>query len=196
MNESSYSDEAIVQKVQQGDTEAFGLLVERYEQKIKRYARRFLFAAHDAEDLTQEVFLKAYVNIQSFDAARRFSPWLYRIAHNEFINAIKKRRNEPVPFFDPDTLFPHPVAAERPDREMDQRELKTLLDRCLNELGPKYREPLILYYFEELSYQEIAEVLHLPASTVGVRISRGKETMRSILSSSHEAYEPNHAPIN
>ncbi len=84
------SDEAIVREVQQGGSNLFGLLVERYEKKMLRYARKFLLGGEDAEDLAQEVFLKAYTNIQSFDSRRRFSPWLYRIAHNEFVNAIKK----------------------------------------------------------------------------------------------------------
>src|SRR3989344_7878676 len=183
------SDEALAKRVQGGDAELFGLLVGRYEQKMLRYAKRFLFAAHDAEDLVQEVFLKAFTNIQSFDATRRFSPWLYRIAHNEFINAIKRKKNEPVPFFDPNTLFPHPVSPERADRELNERELKELLVQSLAKLSPRYREPLVLYYLEELSYQEIADVLHLPVSTVGVRISRGKQALRNILTQSH-AYEP------
>ena len=85
------TDEETVLQVQDGDTESFGILVERYEAKMMRYAHRFLFGYHDAEDLMQEVFIKAYTNIQSFDTKRRFSSWLYRIAHNEFINAIKRK---------------------------------------------------------------------------------------------------------
>ncbi len=85
------TDEAIVRQVQSGNTELFGLLLERYEGKMMRYARRFLFGYHDAEDAVQEIFIKAFTNIQSFDASRRFSPWLYRLAHNELVNVIKKK---------------------------------------------------------------------------------------------------------
>ena len=85
------TDEQIVMKVQAGDTESFRVLVERYEPKMHRYAKRFLFAADDAKDLLQEIFIKTYVNIKSFDSERRFSPWIYRIAHNEFVNALKKK---------------------------------------------------------------------------------------------------------
>ena len=84
-------DEEIARRVQEGDIESFGLLVGRYEAKITRYAGKFLLNGEDDKDLAQEVFIKAYVNIQSFDANRKFSSWLYRIAHNEFINAIRKR---------------------------------------------------------------------------------------------------------
>ncbi len=106
------TDEEIAKSVQGGDTAKFGTLVERYEAKMLRYARKFLFGYQDSEDMVQEVFLKAYTNIQGFDANRKFSSWLYRIAHNEFLNAIKKKGREPLPFFDPDTIFPHPVARD------------------------------------------------------------------------------------
>lgn len=190
---SNETDEHVARRVQSGDTEAFGELVQRYEQKMLRYARRFLFGVHDAEDVVQDVFIKAYVNIQSFDATRRFSPWLYRIAHNEFVNALKKRRGEAVPFFDPATLFPQPVSPSRADDELSARELREMLDQGLQQLDLKYREPLVLYYFEELSYQEIAEVLHLPPSTVGVRLSRGRAAIAKFINL--DAYEPNRSTI-
>ena len=84
------TDEQIAQAVQKGDSSAFGLLVERYEPKLLRYAKKFLFDYEDGKDIVQEVFIKAYSNIQSFDSGRSFSSWIYRIAHNEFINAIRK----------------------------------------------------------------------------------------------------------
>ena len=86
------TDEAIVIRVQSGDAESFAMLVERYEQKMLRYTKRFLFQMEDTEDLVQEVFLKAFVNIKSVDTTRKFSSWLYRIAHNESINALKKKK--------------------------------------------------------------------------------------------------------
>ena len=172
------TDEAIASSVQDGDTAAFGTLMERYGPKMQRYARRFLFGYEDAEDQVQEVFLKAYANIRSFDASRKFSSWLYRIAHNEFINAIKKRGREPVSFLDPDTLFPHPVAKERADAEADAHETRALLDRGLDKLDPKYREPLVLFHFEEMDYREIADILRIPVATVGVRLNRGRAALK------------------
>lgn len=172
------SDEQIAALVQKGDLESFGGLVERYEAKMTRYARKFLFNHHDGEDLAQEVFIKAFINIQSFDSKRKFSSWLYRIAHNEFINAIRKKKNEPLPFFDADTLLPHPSAREDPAKEAENNNLKEILDKSLAKIDAKYREPLVLFYFEELSYQEIAEILHIPVSTVGVRLARGKKFLK------------------
>src|SRR5579862_2655767 len=94
MNLANQSDEEVVRMVQKGDRESFRELVLRYEPKMTRYARRFFFDGDEAKDLAQEVFIKAYVNIRSFDASRRFSPWLYRIAHNECVNVLKKKNKE------------------------------------------------------------------------------------------------------
>jgi len=171
-------DEDIAKKVQSGGIEFFGVLVKRYEAKMMRYARKFLFGYEDAEDLVQNVFIKAFVNIQSFDISLKFSSWLYRIAHNEFINALKKKKREPVSFFSIDTLLPSFVSEETADKDALKRETKELVDRYLNKLKPKYRELLVLYYFEELSYKEIADVLHIPISTVGIRLKRGREIIK------------------
>lgn len=180
MTPSRLSDEEIAHEVQNGDLELFGLLVERYEAKMMRYARKFLFGYQDSEDLVQEAFLKAYANIQAFDPKRVFSSWLYRIAHNEFLNAIKKKGREPLPFFDPDTLFPHPVSSDNPQQNLKDQEAKEILDKCLHKLDPKYREPLVLYYFEEIDYRAISEIMRIPVSTVGVRIKRGKDQLKKI----------------
>ena len=178
------TDEAIVIRVQSGDAESFAMLVERYEQKMLRYTKRFLFQMEDTEDLVQEVFLKAFVNIKSVDTTRKFSSWLYRIAHNESINALKKRKKEPVPFFDPASIFPHPVSKETAETEFEKQEIKTMIDISLEKLPATYREPLILYYIEELSYKEIADITRLPISTVGVRIRRAKDKLKKIYESS------------
>lgn len=175
------TDEEIARRVQAGDLEAFGVLVERYEEKLTRYGRKFLANAEDVKDMVQEIFLKAYTNIRSFDASRTFSPWIYRISHNEFVSALKKKSRLPLSLFDFDTLFPHPFAPETADDEVLRRETREMLDQYLDALDPRYREPLVLYYFEELGYQEIADVMRIPISTVGVRISRGKTLLQKII---------------
>lgn len=180
------TDEFIAQRVQNGDFHIFGVLVERYQDKLNRYAKRFLLGYEDSEDMVQEVFIKAYTNIQGFDTNRSFNSWIYRIAHNEFINAIKKRGREPLSFFDPDTLFPHPIAPQQADDEVKDNELRSMLDGYLEKLDPKYREPLVLYFYEEKNYQEIADILHIPVSTVGVRLSRAKQALQKVyLSNQH-----------
>lgn len=177
------TDEEIAQRVQKGDIDVFGVLVQRFEEKMTRYARKFLFAGDEIKDLVQEVFIKAYVNIQSFDASRKFSSWLYRIAHNEFINAGKKKSRLPVFAFDLDALFPHLAARETADGDLERRELKEALDKSLDKLDVKYREPLALYYLEDMDYREIADILQIPVSTVGVRLTRGKAMLKKIITS-------------
>jgi len=185
MNEET--DESIAERVQGGGTEAFGLLVTRYEAKLSRYARKFVRDSDDIMDVVQEVFIKAYINIKSFRTTERFSPWMYRIAHNEFINALKKRRSIPFSFFDfeIDAFFPHLTAPEQADQVANDRILKEAMDQCLDTLDAKYREVVVLSFYEELSYEEISDVLHIPISTVGVRILRAKEKLKKIY---HERY--------
>lgn len=174
-----FTDEQIAQKVQKGSKEAFGELVERYQERMLRYARKFLLF-NSAEDAAQDVFLKAYENIQSFDVSQRFSPWLYRIAHNHYINLIKKKGAEEVPFFDADVLFPHPIAKERAETETQKADAKQEVEKYLQTLKVKYREVAVLYYLEELSYTEISDILKIPTSTVGIRLKRAKEALRKM----------------
>lgn len=173
-----HTDEELVERVQKGDAEAFGPLVERYEAKLLRYGRKFLSRSEDIEDIVQDVFLSAYQNIQGFDTRQRFSPWIYRIAHNAFVNEFRKNKRTPVVFMDFDTLISHPVYEDPKKMELEQAEIKQMIDRSLGSIPDKYREVLILYYIEDLSYKEIADVLQVPTGTVGVRIKRGKESLR------------------
>ena len=181
--EANHTDEEMAKRVQRGDVEAFGCIVDRYEDKLLRYGRRFLSDSDDIADLVQDVFLKTYINIQNFNTELRFSPWIYRIAHNEFVNALKKKTKSPLSFFDVDVLFPHPASEENYAEEMDRETLKNTFENFLNILDPKYRELIILFYFEDMGYQEIADILHIPISTVGVRIARGKKILKKLYES-------------
>jgi len=183
------TDEEIALLVQKGDKEAFGVLIERYEKKIIRYGRKFLNNSADIEDLVQEVFIKTYININGFNTSKRFSPWIYRIAHNEFVNALKKKKSERLHFIDGDTVFPHIASKERADKETDERELRELLDKGLDHLDNKYREPLLFFYMEGMSYKDIADILQIPVSTVGVRVNRGKTALQKIYKKLNLSYE-------
>jgi len=97
--DTNEKDEAIALRVQNGDTDAFGTLITRYEVKMLRYGKKFLGQYEDIEDAVQDAFIKAYTNIQSFNTSMSFSPWIYRIAHNTFINVIKKKGTRTAVFF-------------------------------------------------------------------------------------------------
>jgi RNA polymerase sigma-70 factor (ECF subfamily) len=139
----------------------------------------------DVSDIIQVIFIKAYTNLQSFDTTRSFNSWIYRIAHNESVNHLKKRGKDKISFINFDTFFPHPFAKEESDTMALSREDKERLEKSLADISPKYREVLVLYYYDELGYQEIADVLHIPIATVGVRIRRGKASLQKILTANH-----------
>jgi RNA polymerase sigma-70 factor (ECF subfamily) len=182
------TDEEIAKKVCEGDKDIFGVLIDRYEVKLARYVRRFTQQQEDVSDIVQIIFIKAYTNLQSFDTTRSFNSWVYRIAHNESVTHLKKRGTEKISFIDFDTFFPHPFAQEEADKGALGREEKESLEASLSLISPKYREVLVLYYYDELSYQEIADVLHIPIATVGIRIRRGKDALEKALI--HNNYQP------
>jgi len=186
MNEVEVADEVIVTAVQKGNVDAFGELMERYETKLKRYGRKFLREKEDIEDLVQEVFIKTYTNIQSFDTTLRFSPWIYRIAHNIFVNELKRKSRYGHSVFDSDAILPFLVAKETTDEFTLKEELKEEMDTVLDSLSPKYREVLILHYFEDLSYKEISDVLQIPTTTVGVRMTRARTQLQKLYTKTYE----------
>ena len=180
------NDEALVLLAQRGEKYAFGMLVARYQERLMRYGRRFLGNAEDVEDVVQDVFLRAYQNLQSFDASQRFSPWIYRIAHNTFVNALRKKTREPLYVFDLDTVIPHALVDDSQVEEQRRKEIREMLERFLSQVSSKYREILVLYYFEELPYADIAEVLKIPVGTVGVRLRRAREALQKIYQTSEQ----------
>ncbi|MDQ5962646.1 MAG: polymerase sigma-70 factor, subfamily [Patescibacteria group bacterium] len=184
-NLSTIADEKLVERICQGDKELFGELIDRYEAKLTRYVKKFTQNVDDVSDIVQTIFIKGYTNLQSFDTSRSFNSWIYRIAHNESVNHLKKRGGEKVSFIDFDTFFPHPFAKETADKETLSGEEKQILEKSLKNISPKYREVLILYFYEELTYQDIADVLRIPIATVGVRIRRGKEALKEALTTNH-----------
>lgn len=189
MSTATDSDESIAQAVCLGDTDAFAELVNRYEPKLRRYARRFLARDDAIDDLVQDVFIKVYTNLQSFNTTQRFSPWVYRIAHNTFVNEIRRQQRWQFDWFAADTVLPQLSAPETSDAETLATELNEEVASVLRELPPKYREVIVLYYFESLTYQEIADVLKIPPATVGARLSRGRTKLKQLCEERNIAYE-------
>ena len=184
MSDIESTDEILAARAQEGDLHAFGELVGRYTDKIRRYGMRYFGDADDREDHVQKVFIKAYTNLQSFDTKRRFSPWIYRIAHNEFVNVIKRRSRYKIQSlfdFDLDVLLPQGKFQESVEDTYSKQELRESLEASMDELDRKYKDPLVLYYFEELSYEEIANILEIPKSTVGVRLRRGRDKLKTLI---------------
>lgn len=170
------TDEQLVVVVREDDKEAYGEIVQRYQTKLAHYLGKFINHSAELEDVLQEVFIKAFRNLYSFDTKQKFSSWIFRIAHNEAINNIKKRKNEKL------ILDEHEweVVDEKIDlsREVDRKISREQIAVALGKLKEKYREPIILFFFEEKSYEEISDILKIPTSTVGTLISRGKKELQ------------------
>jgi len=176
------SDENLAKTVQKGKIEAFGVLITRYEAKLSRYARKFISGQQDIEDMIQNIFLKAYKNIQSFNPDLKFSTWIYAISHNELVNFLKKQKRWPVISIDTDTFFPAISDKKNVFEDILKEEELEIIDKCLHDMSDKYREIIVLYYFESLDYRQIADVLRIPINTVGVRLKRAKGQIKKNLS--------------
>lgn len=171
------TDESLVTQVTGGEVESYGELMSRYEARLLRYVTYLIHDADAAADVVQETFIKAYQNLRGFNADYKFSSWIYRIAHNEAMSALRRERHmspdvdaaEAAPSYEPTIMH-----------DIDQTILKGDVIDCLDQLEPKYREVLMLQYYENMKYSEIADVLHVPPSTVGVWTSRAKAKMQAI----------------
>jgi RNA polymerase sigma-70 factor (ECF subfamily) len=178
-NVKHLSDEELIEVVRSQNQELYREVVWRYQDKLMRYALCLIQNEDKATDVVQEAFIKAFVNLQGFDTSKKFSSWIYRIVHNEAINYFKKQQKE-ISLDNHQWLEEAIASSEDVEVDFDRREAKKELYQALKELPLKYRSPLILFYLDEKSYEEISDVLRIPVGTVGTRINRGKKMMRVI----------------
>lgn len=165
------SDQDLAIKLAKGDMTALSKLIDRYQAPLTRYAS--YLGSPEPEDIAQLTFIKLYQNIKSYDPSRKFSSWLYRIAHNLSVSSLRSTRFT-VPFAEYLDGF---VKVE------DQSELeltRSQIESCLSRLPAHYRAPLVLYYLEDKTYGEIMDILRLPGGTVSARLNRAKKLMRSL----------------
>lgn len=181
------TDQEIVEAVLAGEQHRFGDLVGRYQGAIVNYVYRMLGQYDDAVDLSQDVFVKAYTALHSYQPKYPFSAWLFRIARNAAIDEIRRRRLSLVALDEPvqtkEGTMERQLASDDPgpERELLDRETTGQIDAALASLPDKYREPLVLRHAADMSYEEIAEALELPLGTVKTRIFRGREALRKAL---------------
>lgn len=164
------------------DTSAFALLVERYEAKLLRYVRRLgVRNIEDGEDVLQDIFIKVYKNLNGFDTSLSFSSWIYRIAHNEAISFYRKQSVRPEGHQISDSEDVLMWLPEHDTVSADQlfdREVNVVAVRsALAQLDEKYRDAIILRYFEHKEYDEISDILKIPIGSVGTLIHRGKKQL-------------------
>jgi RNA polymerase sigma-70 factor (ECF subfamily) len=169
------SDNDLVRDTLEGDTEAFGTLVERYEKVIFNAAYRMSKDYDEAQDIAQVAFVKAYENLGRFNPAYKFFSWLYRIALNESLNRIQGRKKL-------GELNPAMKSArDGPDATYEKSELGEKVQQALMEIEPRYRALIVMRHFRDLSYREIGEALEIPEKKVKSRLFTARQMLRTAL---------------
>lgn len=181
-------DREIIEQVLAGDTDAFGLLVERYQNKVYSLALRMVGNEDDACDMAQEAFLRAWRSLKAFHFDSSFSTWLFRLTHNVCIDQLRSRQRKPtVSLTVSEDGGEEASQLDLPDPDPDPEQLlllaedRALLARAMDALAPDYREILTLRAIDDLSYGQIASILHLQEGTVKSRLSRARAQLRDKL---------------
>ena len=164
-------DRALVKRCLENHRDAASALVNRYQQRLFNVALRMLGNVHDAEDVTQTVFLKAFDSLRTYDPRYKFFSWIYRMTVNESLNMLK-RRKPTVTLEDDLDILASGAAADR------AAEAEDAVGRALMGLKPDDRAVVVLRHFVSFSYEEIADVLEIPVQTVKSRLFTARERLR------------------
>jgi len=167
-------DRALVRRYLEGQRDAAGGLVDRYQKPLFNVALRMLGNVQDAEDVTQTVFLNAFVKLRTYDPSYRFFSWIYRMTVNESLNTLKRRKRT-VPLDDALEVVAPGVGADR------AAEAQEHVGKALMRLTPDDRAVVVLRHFVSFSYEEIADVLEVPVRTVKSRLFTARERLRLVL---------------
>ena len=184
-------DRSLVERILGGERELFDVLLKRYERRIVNYVYRITHRYEEAHDLAQEIFVKVYLALDRYDPKYQFSTWLFRIAQNSAIDALRKKSISEVPLVRQATTD-EPEGKERefadegdisPYRALKNKELSAAIDTAVENLPPDYRELIQLRHFGELSYEEIASMKKLPLGTVKNKLFRARNLLKEALGS-------------
>jgi RNA polymerase sigma-70 factor (ECF subfamily) len=182
-------DRALVARILEGDRDRFTTLVSRYEKRVVNYVYRITHRYEDAHDLAQEIFVKVYLALDRYDPKYQFSTWLFRIAQNSAIDALRKKHVSEVPLTRPDNDEGSGKEREfaddgiSPYRALKNKQLSAAIDLAVQKLPADYRELIQLRHFAELSYEEIATMKNLPLGTVKNKLFRARNLLKDALDS-------------
>jgi RNA polymerase sigma-70 factor (ECF subfamily) len=166
-------DRDLILKARKGDIDAYNCLVSRWEKRVFNYVLRLVSNREDALDLTQDAFLKAYQSLRKLEDPARFSAWLFRIAHNESYSLLRKRR--------PETEVVDQPPASAPGRRMLPVETSLAVTAALDRLSPDQREAVVLKVYQGFKFDEMAEILDCPVSTVKSRVYTALDLLKQTL---------------
>jgi RNA polymerase sigma-70 factor (ECF subfamily) len=183
------TDAELVARAREGRQEAFREIVVRFERPIYSLVVRMLQDPAAAEDLAQEVFIKAFRRLDTYDPQRKLSSWLFKIAHNTTIDHLRRHMPETVPLEAEKDDGRGGLAAvladsssESPATAAERRDMARSLERAIAGLRPEYRESVVLFYIEGASYQEICEATGLPLGTVKTNLHRARKELAQAMS--------------
>ncbi|MCZ6727152.1 MAG: sigma-70 family RNA polymerase sigma factor [Acidobacteria bacterium] len=188
------SDQKLIAAAKRGSEDAYRALVERYQQPILGLLLRVVRNHAWAEDLAQETFIKAFRALDSYQLERKFSSWLFKIAHNTAIDALRRRRLDTVPLEKPDADAPDLLdclsgpEVDSPETVLRGRDLGVAMVEAIGELRPDYRSVVELRFVQGLAYEEIAEIMDLPLGTVKTHLHRARKILVRVLS--ERGWEP------
>jgi len=166
-------DPDLIARTKRGKVEAYNILVSRWEKRVFNYLLRLVGDREDAMDLSQEVFLKAYQNLGKLQDASRFGPWLFRIAHNEAFSHLRRKR--------PEVALPSGPAGEIAGPRAEPLELTLAVRGALGRLSEDQREAIVLKIYQGFKFEEMAEVLDCPVSTVKSRVYAALDVLKQTL---------------
>ena len=187
MNEQ---EEVWIHEARAGNKQSFSRLVEAYERPVYNLTYRMLGTPEEAEDAAQETFLRAYARLQQYNTDHKFSTWLFSIANHHCIDRLRKRRKTFVSIDDNPVLQNLQNEAPEPEETMLDAEQAQELQSLLSQLEPEYRTPLVLRYWEEYSYEEIAESMDLTVSAVKSRLFRARKQMADLYAAQSQPVPP------
>lgn len=166
-------DRDLIAKARKGDVEAYNLLVSRWEKRVFNYLLRLVSNREDALDLSQEAFLKAYQSLPKLDDPARFGAWLFRIAHNEAFSLLRRRK--------PEGEMPLEKGSPARGAELLPIELSLAVENALGRLSEEQREAVLLKVYQGFKFEEMAEILSCPVSTVKSRLYTALDLLKTTL---------------
>lgn len=189
-------ERSIIERCKSGDIDAFDELVRMYERRIFNFALRLSSNHNDAEDVTVETFIRVYNAIENFRGDATFSTWLFRIAHNVFLDMRKKEKTHPhtslqeaLELDESEVTRQIEDPGPTPPELAETAELSAILRNAIEELPDYQRTMVLLYHTQNKSYEEIAEIMHLPIGTVKSRLNRARIALKSKLEPLRELFD-------
>lgn len=183
MTKSFSSEQELIEGIKNGDRNKYGVLVDRYSPMVFHIVRGFVNDDQEIEELAQQIFVKAYSRIDSFDHQSKFSSWLYMVAKNHCRDYVKDIRRQNVRFSEmrTDNLEQQMPESEQPDKQVETDEWNQLLETALNKINEDYATAFLMKYSDNMTYKAMSERLDVSVSALKVRVHRARKELKDFM---------------